>query len=61
MSRVNGGCPGPTTDWFEVDARHVAAATLSLLAREKQIDLKVAQAAFQDLGINPEKANPAHA
>jgi pyruvate dehydrogenase E1 component len=48
-------------DHFEVDARHVVAATLSLLAREKQIDLKVAQAAFQDLGINPEKADPAHA
>jgi pyruvate dehydrogenase E1 component len=48
-------------DFFEVDARHVVAATLSLLAREKQIDAKVAQAAFKDLGINPEKANPAHA
>ena len=39
--------------------RHVVAATLSLLAREKQIDVKVAQAAFKDLGINPDKANPA--
>jgi pyruvate dehydrogenase E1 component len=48
-------------DHFEVDARHVVAATLSLLAREKQIDVKVAQAAFKDLGINPDKANPAHA
>ncbi|MBA2356195.1 MAG: pyruvate dehydrogenase (acetyl-transferring), homodimeric type [Acidobacteria bacterium] len=48
-------------DHFEVDARHVAAATLSLLAREKQIDLQVAQTAFKDLGINPEKANPATA
>jgi pyruvate dehydrogenase E1 component len=48
-------------DHFEVDARHVAAATLSLLAREKQIDLKVAQAAFQELGINPDKVDPARA
>jgi pyruvate dehydrogenase E1 component len=48
-------------DFFEVDARHVVAATLSLLAREKQIDVKVAQAAFKDLGINPDKVNPAHA
>ena len=48
-------------DHFEVDARHVVAATLSVLAREKQIDVKVAQAAFKDLGINPDKANPAHA
>ncbi len=46
-------------DFFEVDARHIVAATLSLLAREKQIDVKVAQAAFKDLGINPDKPNPA--
>jgi pyruvate dehydrogenase E1 component len=46
-------------DFFEVDARHVAAAALSLLAREGQIDAKVAQQAFKDLSINPEKANPA--
>ena len=46
-------------DFFEVDARHVVAATLSLLAREQQIDLKVVQQAFKDLSINPEKANPA--
>jgi pyruvate dehydrogenase E1 component len=48
-------------DHFEVDARHVVAATLSVLAREKQIDVKVVQAAFKDLGINPDKPNPAHA
>ncbi len=50
---------GPTRDFFEVDARHVVAATLSVLAREAEIDVKVAQAAFKDLGINPDKANPA--
>ncbi|HTV02694.1 MAG TPA: pyruvate dehydrogenase (acetyl-transferring), homodimeric type [Luteitalea sp.] len=48
-------------DHFEVDAKHVVAATLSLLAREKQIDLQVAQQAFKDLGINPDKPNPATA
>jgi pyruvate dehydrogenase E1 component len=48
-------------DHFEVDAKHVVAATLSLLAREQQIDLQVAQAAFKDLGINPDKPNPATA
>ena len=49
-------------DHFEVDARHVVAATLSVLAREEvQIDVKVVQAAFKDLGIDPEKPNPAHA
>jgi pyruvate dehydrogenase E1 component len=48
-------------DHFEVDAKHVVAATLSLLAREQQIDLQVAQTAFKDLGINPDKPNPATA
>jgi pyruvate dehydrogenase E1 component len=47
-------------DHFEVDARHVVAATLSALARAGEIDLKVAQQAFKDLSINPEKADPAH-
>ncbi len=46
-------------DFFEVDARHVAVATLSLLVREKQIDLKVAQAAIADLGVHTDKPNPA--
>ncbi len=46
-------------DFFEVDTRHVVAATLSLLAREGQIDVKVVHQAFKDLSINPEKANPA--
>ncbi len=47
-------------DFFEVDARHVVAATLSLLAREKQIDVKVAQAAFKDLGYQPRQGQPGH-
>jgi pyruvate dehydrogenase E1 component len=46
---------------FEVDARHVAAATLSSLAREKAVDLKVVTQAFKDLEINPEKIEPAKA
>jgi pyruvate dehydrogenase E1 component len=48
-------------DFFEVDARHVAAATLAALAREKAIDLKVVRQAFTDLEIDPEKADPAKA
>jgi pyruvate dehydrogenase E1 component len=48
-------------DHFEVDTRHVVAATLSRLAREGQIDVQVAQQAFKDLSINPDKADPAHA
>jgi pyruvate dehydrogenase E1 component len=45
-------------DFFEVDARHIAAVTLSQMAREKQIDVKVVKQAFKDLEINPEKADP---
>jgi pyruvate dehydrogenase E1 component len=46
-------------NFFEVDARHIAAATLSSLARQEQIDLKVVSKAFKDLEIDPEKADPA--
>jgi pyruvate dehydrogenase E1 component len=46
-------------NFFEVDARHIAAATLSSLAREKQIDAKVVKQAFKDLEINPDKPEPA--
>jgi pyruvate dehydrogenase complex dehydrogenase (E1) component len=34
-------------------------ATLSELARDGAIDAKVVQQAIKDLGINPEKPNPA--
>jgi pyruvate dehydrogenase E1 component len=44
---------------FEVDARFVTLATLSALARDKQIDPKVVQQAIADLEIDPEKINPA--
>jgi pyruvate dehydrogenase E1 component len=46
-------------DFFEVDAKHIVLATLHALAREKQIDFKVVEQAIKDLGINPEKSNPA--
>jgi pyruvate dehydrogenase E1 component len=45
-------------DFFEVDARHVAAITLSQLAREKQVDVKVVKQAFKDLDINQDKVDP---
>lgn len=45
-------------DFFEVDARHIAAATLAGLAREKQIDMKVVKQAFKDLQIDAEKLDP---
>jgi pyruvate dehydrogenase E1 component len=46
-------------DFFEVDAKHIVLATLGALAREKKIGTDVVQRAIQELGINPEKANPA--
>jgi pyruvate dehydrogenase E1 component len=46
-------------DFFEVDARHIVLATLSELAREGTIAVSVARQAVRDLGINPEKPNPA--
>jgi pyruvate dehydrogenase E1 component len=46
-------------DFFEVDAKHIVLATLHALAREKKIELKVVERAIAELGINPEKANPA--
>ena len=46
-------------DFFEVDAKHIVLATLNALAAEKQIKIEVVQQAIKDLGINPEKPNPA--
>jgi pyruvate dehydrogenase E1 component len=46
-------------DFFEVDSRFVTLATLVSLARDGQIDKKVAAQAVKDLDINPEKLNPA--
>ncbi len=47
-------------DFFEVDAKHIVLAALTALAREKQIKLELLQKAVKELGINPEKANPAN-
>jgi pyruvate dehydrogenase E1 component len=44
---------------FEVDARFVTVATLAALARDGQIDAKVAAQAITDFDINPDKINPA--
>jgi len=46
-------------DFFEVDAKHIVLATLHALAREKKIGIEIVQKAIKELGINPEKANPA--
>jgi pyruvate dehydrogenase E1 component len=46
-------------DHFEVDARHIAFAALSALAREEQLAASVAVEAGKALGIDPERPNPA--
>jgi pyruvate dehydrogenase E1 component len=46
-------------DFFEVDAKHIVLATLRALARENKIGLDLVKQAIHDLGINPEKLNPA--
>jgi pyruvate dehydrogenase E1 component len=46
-------------DFFEVDARHMAFAALSNLAREGQLDVAILRQAMKELEIDPEKVNPA--
>jgi pyruvate dehydrogenase E1 component len=46
-------------DFFEVDAKHIVLATLGALAAEKKISFDVVKQAVGDLGIDPEKLNPA--
>lgn len=45
-------------DFFEVDARHIALAALSALARERQIRPEVVQRAIAEMEIDPERPNP---
>jgi len=47
-------------DFFEVDYRYIVVATLSALARDGKVDIKVVQQAIQAYNINPEKSDPAH-
>ncbi len=46
-------------DFFEVDARFIVLSTLYALQLEKQVETGVVAKAISDLGINPEKPNPA--
>ena len=46
---------------FEVNAEAIAGAALSQLARLGKFDAKKAQKALADLGVNPEKTDPAKA
>jgi pyruvate dehydrogenase E1 component len=47
--------------FFEVDAESIAAAALARLARDGQFDVGRAAGAIGELGINPEKVDPARA
>ncbi len=44
--------------FFEVDGRYIAAATLSALLAQKQIDAAVVTKAFKELEIQPDKPDP---
>jgi len=45
-------------DFFAVDARFIALATLSALAREGHVKLEMVKKGMRELEIDPEKANP---
>ncbi len=47
--------------FFEVDANHIVAATLSRLAREGKFEAGEARKAITDLGIDPERVDPVRA
>jgi pyruvate dehydrogenase E1 component len=46
---------------FEVDAEHIAAATLSALVAEGAVSASVAARAIKDLGIDPNAMDPREA
>jgi pyruvate dehydrogenase E1 component len=46
---------------FEVSAESIVAATLSRLARDGKFDARKAEAAFAELGVDPERGDPARA
>jgi pyruvate dehydrogenase E1 component len=45
--------------FFEIDAANIAAATMAALARDGTVTPKAAAAAIKDLGIDPDKVDPA--
>ncbi len=46
-------------DFFEVDAKSIAYAALTALAKDGAIELAAVKKAIKDLGVNPDKPNPA--
>ncbi|RPJ59588.1 MAG: pyruvate dehydrogenase (acetyl-transferring), homodimeric type [Acidobacteria bacterium] len=49
---------GSLRDFFEVDWRHVAFATISALVREKKLPGEIAKQAAQELEIDPDRESP---
>jgi pyruvate dehydrogenase E1 component len=45
--------------FFEIDAANIAAATMAALARDGAVTPKAAASAIKDLGIDPDKVDPA--
>ena len=48
-------------DLFEIDSRHIVVATLSALARQGKIEPAVVLGAMEEMGINPDREDPATA
>ena len=46
-------------EFFEVESRYVALATLAELAQNGEIEQQVVVQAMKDFGIDPNKKNPA--
>lgn len=46
-------------EFFEVESRYIALATLAELAQNGEIEPKVVAQAMKDFGIDPNKKNPA--
>lgn len=47
-------------DFFEVDAKHIAFATISELFKQNKVDLDLVKKVMSDLKINPDKPDPKH-
>jgi pyruvate dehydrogenase E1 component len=45
-------------DFFEVDAKHIALATLTALVKDKKIKTDIVKKAIKELKIDPDKVNP---
>jgi pyruvate dehydrogenase E1 component len=45
-------------DFFEVDAKHIAAAALYALGKENKLKMSQVEKAIKDLGIDPSKPDP---